>query len=84
VEQNKKLHIRVGAVVQLSPTVKNPMFACCMMTITEMKEWGAQGYVQALGEDGKQGGQAYYRAKWEEMEFVGLAVWEVGDDEGGE
>jgi len=62
-------------VVQLAPTVKNPMFAFCMMTVTEPKPWGAQGYVQALGEDGKPGGQAYYRANWEEMELVGFAEW---------
>lgn len=69
-----------GMVVQLSPDARNPMFAYCMMTITEPKSWGAQGYVQALGENGKPGGQAYYRAKWEEMELVGQAVWVVGGD----
>lgn len=67
--------IRPGVVVQLSPDASNPMFAYCMMTVTEPKVWGAQGYVQALGSDGKPGGQAYYRAKWEEMELVGMAVW---------
>lgn len=65
-----------GMVVQLDPEkVGNPMFGGCMMTVTEPKTWGAQGYVQALGNNGKMGGQAYYRAKWEEMEFVGQAVW---------
>lgn len=74
-EDEMKSFVQVGDVVQLSPTVGNPMFACCMMTVTEPKEWGAQGYVQALGEKGGPGGQAYYRAKWEEMELVGKAVW---------
>lgn len=67
--------LKTGTVVQLSPKVGNPMFACCMMTVTESKSWGAQGYVQSLGENGEPGGQAYYRAKWEEMELVGEAVW---------
>jgi hypothetical protein len=67
-----------GDVVQLHPTeCRNPMFAGCMMVVTEPKSFGAQGYVQALGEDGKPGGQAYYRAKWDEMEFCGLAQWVV-------
>lgn len=66
-----------GDVVQLGPEVANPMFAFCMMTITEPKEWGAQGYVQGLGQDGKPAGQAYYRAKWEEMDYVGRAVWGI-------
>ncbi|MGC4002838.1 MAG: hypothetical protein QM811_06790 [Pirellulales bacterium] len=38
------------------------------MTVTEPKPWGAQGYVQSLGENGEIGGQAYYRATWGEME----------------
>lgn len=74
---DKKL-LEVGMLVQLSPeTVGNPMFTGCIMVVTEPKSWGAQGYVQALGEYGKPGGQAYYRAKWEEMELVGNAEWRV-------
>jgi len=73
-----KTHLEVGMLVQLSPeTVGNPMFTGCIMVVTEPKAWGAQGYVQALGEDGKPGGQAYYRARWEEMELVGNAEWVI-------
>ena len=62
-------------VVQLDPEkCKNPMLAACMMTVSEPKSWGAQGYIQSTGEGGKMGGQAYYRATWEEMELVGCAV----------
>lgn len=68
--------LEVGDVVQLSPDCGNPMFAYCFMTVTEPRSWGAQGYVQSLGTDGKPGGQAYYRAKWSEMEKTcGTAVW---------
>ena len=42
-----------------------------MMTVTEPKGWGAQGYVQGLGENGKSAGQAYYRASWDEIERTG-------------
>jgi hypothetical protein len=76
--------LREGDVVQLSPDVGNPMFACCMMTVTEPKSFGAQGYVQMTGEYGEPGGQAYYRARWEDMEYVGRAEWVVrsgGDPE---
>jgi len=73
----KDTKLEKGDVVQLAPHVGNPMFACCMMTISEPKPFGAQGYVQSLGENLKPGGQAYYRAKWDEMEFVGKAVWDV-------
>jgi hypothetical protein len=67
-----KSELRIGQIVQLNPeTVRNPMFAACLMVITEPKSWGAQGYVQALGENEQGGGQAYYRATWEEMEPTG-------------
>jgi hypothetical protein len=67
--------LAAGDVVQLSPEVGNPAFAASMMVVTEPKSWGAQGYVQALGTREAHGGQAYYRAKWEEMEYVGKAQW---------
>lgn len=68
----------VGDVVQLNPeTTGNPMFKGCMLTVSEIKSWGVQGYVQGLGENGEPGGQAYYRAKWEDIEYVGKAVWSV-------
>lgn len=66
-----------GDIVQLHPEkCRNQMFAACLMVVTEPKSWGAQGYVQGLGENGKQVGQAYYRATWEEMERTGgKAPW---------
>lgn len=66
----------IGTIVQLNPeTTKNVMFRGCLMVVTEPKSFGAQGYVQSLGSDGQAGGQAYYRASWEEMEVVGKAEW---------
>jgi hypothetical protein len=71
-----KIELKPGDVVQLNPeTCRNPMFAACFLTVTELKTWGVQGYVQGLGQDGKPGGQAYYRPHWDEIEFVGKAVW---------
>jgi hypothetical protein len=72
-----KSELQIGQIMQLNPdTVRNRMFAGCLMTVTEPKSWGAQGYVQSLGEDEHAGGQAYYRATWEEMEPTGgIAEW---------
>ena len=65
-------HLKVGELVQLNPeTCRNRMLAGCIMTVTEPKVWGAQGYVQVTGQDEKPGGQAYYRADWVEMEKTG-------------
>lgn len=73
--------LNVGDVVQLDPEgCRNPMFSGCFMTVSEVKPFGAQGYVQALGDYGKPGGQAYYRAYWHEMELVGPAVWVIGEE----
>ena len=75
----KQQNLIKGQLVQLNPeTVRNRMFAACIMVVTEPKSFGAQGYVQGLGENGEPGGQAYYRATWEEMEIVGVAEW-VGE-----
>ena len=68
--------IQVGDIVQLDPvTTTNPMFRGCMMVITEVKSWGVQGYVQAIGTREQIGGQAYYRAVNDTFERCGKAVW---------
>ena len=66
-----------GDVVQINPqTAENKAFAGCMLTVTDPKPWGCPGYVQALGETrDTQGGRAFIRLRWDEMEFVGRAVW---------
>jgi hypothetical protein len=70
-----------GDIVQLSPTTTNTAFACCLLVVTEVRQWGVQGYVQALGDTREApGGQAYYRAKWGEFEPTGgRAVWMPAD-----
>lgn len=70
--------LKAGDVVQIDPLLAgNPAFAGCFMVVTEPKSWGAQGYVQAVGNAGQPGGQAYYRAKNEEIQLIGQAVWMV-------
>ena len=76
---NKLLNLKAGDVVQISPNSLNPAFAGCLMTVTEVKDWGVQGYVQALGTREGPGGQAYYRAKWDEVfDTGGTAEWVIG------
>lgn len=76
--------LKIGEIVQLHPDeCRNQAFAGCYMTVTEPKAFGAQGFVQALGEArDAPGGQAYYRAKWEEMEPTGgMAVFVIDHGE---
>jgi hypothetical protein len=90
-EPTQKITIHVfpiarGDIVQLNPeTTRNRMFAGCLMVVTEPKGFSAQGFVQALGENGEPGGQAYYRAGWEELEQTGGRVtWMPGGFRDGE
>ena len=74
----EKRDLQVGDVVQLNPeTIGNKAFAGCLLVVSEPKEWGCQGYVQALGTREAPGGQAYLRPTWDQMEFVGHAEWVI-------
>lgn len=78
----ERFPVAVGDIVQLDPEqTGNPAFAACLLTVTEVKAWGVQGYVQALGETREaMGGQAYYRAAWGTFAATGgRAVWTAGE-----
>ncbi|MBU4609186.1 hypothetical protein IMZ29_01025 [Achromobacter sp. GG226] len=74
-EDAARASILPGSVVQLSPTTGNPAFAACFMVITDVMPWGAMGYVRVPG-----GGDAYYRAKHEDMTLIGRAEWMREDE----
>jgi hypothetical protein len=65
-----------GDIVQIGKHTTNRAFAFCLMVVEEVKSWGVQGYVHALGTRGEIGGRAYYRAAWNEIETTGgKAAW---------
>lgn len=71
-------NIAPGDVFQIKPDFENKAFAACFVTVSEIKSFGIQGYVQALGKTrDEMGGQAYIRLKWEDIAYVGEAVWAV-------
>ena len=62
----------LGDIVQVNP--EKEMFGACMVTVTEVKSWGIQGYVQSAGVNGQQ----YIRLKYEDIAYTGgKAVWVV-------
>ena len=62
--------IEVNDIVQVNPSVD--MFGACMVVVTEVKNWGIQGYVQSAGVEGQQ----YIRLKFGEFDSTGgKAVW---------
>ncbi len=70
----KPRELVAGDVVQISPTtLKDGFFAGCFMMVTEPKSWGAQGFIAIPGNRGTNPKEAYYRVKWDDMEYVGRA-----------
>lgn len=64
--------ISVGDIVQVHPNYE--VFGGCMVTVTELKAFGIQGYVQSAGVPGQQ----YIRLKFADIEPTGgKAVWIV-------
>jgi hypothetical protein len=73
--------LEVGDIVQLGPDCGNKAFAYCLMVVTERKLWGAQGFVQALGDSrDEMGGQAFCRCVWQHMERTGGKVQWAPED----
>ena len=64
--------VKEHGIVQVKPEFE--MFGGCMVVVTEVKDWGVQGYVQSAGVAGQQ----YIRLKHEDYEDTGgMAVWGV-------
>jgi hypothetical protein len=72
----KKTELKVGDIVQIRPNLGS-FFDGCFMVITEPKSWGAQGYIPHPQQNNEDGSVSvpYFRCKFEDMEFVGKAVW---------
>lgn len=66
--------LNVGDVVQIDPA-HDPVFAACLLVVTELKPWGVQGYVRIPGS-----GDAFYRAPFSAIERVGSAIWNRKDE----
>lgn len=64
--------LKAGDVVQINPAHDRDGFACCLLMVTEVKQWGVMGFVHIPGRDG---GDAYYRVAFEHVESVGVAPW---------
>ena len=75
--------LKVGEIVQINPAHDGgrgkAWFGGTLLTVTESKSWGCQGYVQSAGVEG----QHFYRCKWQDMEPTGgMAPWVLGGSAG--
>lgn len=72
----KPAKLKEGDLVQLHPTKTfEPKFAGCFLVVMELFDGGVIGYVQTPGNEVRAGGQAFYRAAWQEVAHVGKAKW---------
>ncbi len=76
-----KRELKPGDVVQLAPS-DDHAFGGCFMLITEPKSWGAQGFIALPTERGRIPSSAFFRCKFEAMEYIGAAVFVPDNLEG--
>lgn len=70
-----KTRLTPGDVFQISPELKDSFFAGCFMQATEIKSWGVQGFICMPSSRGEMPGHAYFRANWDDIDYVGRAQW---------
>jgi hypothetical protein len=70
-------HVALSDIVQVRP---DRNWGACLVIVTELKSWGIQGFTPMPPD----GGQAYIRLKWEDIEPTGgKAVYVPGGEENG-
>lgn len=71
--------LKEGDIVQLDPNqTSHAAFNGCFLVISEIYDWGVQGYIQNIGVTlDEMGGQIYYRANHGTYQKVGKAVWVI-------
>lgn len=69
--------VSVGDVVQIDGD--DPRFAYCYLTVTEVKTWGVQGYVQVP--HSAHSAQAFYRCPFARLTRIGIAEWVDRDNQ---
>jgi len=72
-----KITLKPGSIIQINPeTAKNKAFSACLMVVDEVTAWGVKCHYQGTGTREMAGGQAHYRAGWDEFEDTrGVAEW---------
>jgi hypothetical protein len=69
--------IAVGDVVQIDPAMLTCSFAGCFMAVTEVRSWGAIGWIAIPGPRGQMPARAYFRCEWQWVKRIGPAAWVI-------
>lgn len=67
------LSVHLNSVVQIHPG-HDERFGGCLMIVTEIKSWGAVGFVQVPGGSDDRGA-AFFRCPASAMSEIGPAAW---------
>jgi hypothetical protein len=75
--------LKVGDIVMINPSYERACFRGCLLTVTEVKDFGCQGFVQGVGKTFEEdGGQYYLRPTWDDFEITGgVAPWMIKEED---
>lgn len=63
--------VKINQVVQINPNSHNfNCFSGCFLVVTEIKNFGVQGYIQLVGTGDEVGGAAYLRVGWDDIKAL--------------
>lgn len=66
--------IKVNSVVQINETFTKVGWVGCYMHVTEVNPWGVMGFVPIVVDIDKPANQAYLRAAWDQIDYIGQAA----------
>lgn len=67
--------IEVGSVVQINDRISRVGWVGAFLIVTEVREWGVMGFVPMVANLDEPAGRAYLRPKWEQVEYIGEALF---------
>jgi hypothetical protein len=74
----EKMELVEGDILQLNPEGRyKDSYGGMFVVVTEPEDWGCQGYLLHFCDfpGTRFKGRAFLRPKWEDMEYVGRAIW---------
>ena len=76
-KDSRGITIAVGDVVQIDPSLPGCFFGGCFIHVTEVRSFGAQGFICMPQSREEPPGQAFFRVESANMVRVGRSEWMV-------
>jgi hypothetical protein len=75
------MKVQVGDVVQIDPELPHCFFRGCFMLVTEVRSWGAIGFIAIPGSSVRAPAQAWFRCETAHLVRIGPAAWKPATSE---